>query len=30
MGFETYNTVKQVPLSDGTLVDRVKKKYEVA
>jgi len=29
MGFETYR-VKQVPLVDGTLVDRVKKRYAVA
>ena len=30
MGFETYNTVRQVPLSDGTPVDRVKKRFSVA
>ena len=30
MGFETYHRVKQVPLADGTLVDRVKKKYRIA
>ena len=30
MGFETYHRVKQVPLSDGTPVDRVKKKYRLA
>jgi L-amino acid N-acyltransferase YncA len=29
MGFETYRRVKQVPLRDGTLVDRVKKRYAV-
>lgn len=27
MGFETYKVVEAVPLKDGTLVDRVKKKY---
>ncbi|MGV3553221.1 N-acetyltransferase family protein [Rhizobium sp.] len=27
MGFETYTIVEAVPLSDGTLVDRIKKKY---
>ena len=30
MGFETYHRVKQVPLSDSTPVDRVKKRYVVA
>lgn len=30
MGFETYHRVKQVPLADGTPVDRVKKRYVVA
>lgn len=29
MGFETYKTVQAVPLMDGTLVDRVKKRYAV-
>ena len=27
MGFETYDTQPQVPLLDGTLVDRVKKRF---
>ena len=27
MGFETYHRLKQVPLRDGTPVDRVKKRY---
>ena len=30
MGFETYHRVGQVPLNDGTLVDRVKKRFVVA
>lgn len=30
MGFETYNLLKQVPLADGTPVDRVKKQYRLA
>lgn len=30
MGFETYRRVEQVPLLDGTPVDRVKKRYAVA
>lgn len=30
MGFETYHRVKQVPLNDGTPVDRVKKRYRLA
>jgi L-amino acid N-acyltransferase YncA len=30
MGFEAYHRVKQVPLADGTPVDRVKKRYTVA
>ena len=30
MGFETYETVEGVPLMDGTLVDRVKKRYLLA
>jgi L-amino acid N-acyltransferase YncA len=30
MGFETYHRVKQVPLSDGTPVDRLKKRYRLA
>lgn len=29
MGFETYDRVVQVPLADGTLVDRVKKRFAV-
>jgi len=30
MGFETYTVVKAVPLADGTLVDRVKKRFLVS
>lgn len=30
MGFETYHRVERVPLSDGTLVDRVKKRYPLS
>jgi L-amino acid N-acyltransferase YncA len=29
MGFETYDRIPQVPLQDGTLVDRVKKRFLV-
>ncbi|ANM14403.1 MULTISPECIES: GNAT family N-acetyltransferase [unclassified Rhizobium] len=29
MGFETYDRVVQVPLQDGTPVDRIKKRYSV-
>lgn len=30
MGFETYSTTKDVPLRDGTPVDRINKRYRVA
>jgi len=30
IGFETYSTTKDVPLSDGTPVDRINKRYKVA
>jgi L-amino acid N-acyltransferase YncA len=30
MGFETYHRVEQVPLSNGALVDRIKKRYAIA
>ncbi|WP_132657243.1 MULTISPECIES: GNAT family N-acetyltransferase [unclassified Rhizobium] len=29
MGFRTYNTIEKVPLKDGTLMDRIQKRYEV-
>ena len=29
MGFVDYNVIKDVPLSDGTLVDRVQKKHSL-
>ena len=29
MGFETYDSLAQVPLLDGTLVDRIKKRFRV-
>lgn len=29
MGFRTYDTIERVPLKDGTLVDRIKKRYPV-
>jgi L-amino acid N-acyltransferase YncA len=30
MGFRTYETLRRVPLKDGTLVDRILKRYDVA
>ncbi|XAZ22819.1 GNAT family N-acetyltransferase [Sinorhizobium sp. B11] len=29
MGFSTYNTLKKVPLKDGTPVDRIQKQFQV-
>lgn len=30
MGFQDYRVVRNVPLSDGTLVDRIRKRYDLA
>ncbi len=29
IGFRTYNTIEKVPLMDGTLVDKIQKRYRV-
>jgi ribosomal protein S18 acetylase RimI-like enzyme len=29
MGFRTYRTLESIPLRDGTLVDRIQKRYAV-
>lgn len=29
IGFRTYNTIEKVPLKDGTLVDKIQKRYQV-